>query len=255
MQTDIRLFPQEIQKIIGSKPVEIDNVGRSGALVAFIGDELVLKRSEKGKLENAYLMQSFFHKNALAPEAVYYASQDYDYLVSRRAEGKSAIDPENRKHPKRLAHALGEFLLRIHSVDAASCPVKNVMDVQLQAFESAVTKNEGVYERVSSYVKIETISEACAIVQNALPDFQNDVVLHGDYCLPNIMLADFKGKHVIDTGEGGVGDRHFDLFWGLWSLAYNLKTDAMREEFLASYGKNRIHEDMITACGCLCLPI
>ena len=78
MQTDIRLFPQEIQIIIGSKPVEIDNVGRSGALVAFIGDELVLKRSEKGKLENAYLMQSFFHKNALAPEAVYYASQDYD---------------------------------------------------------------------------------------------------------------------------------------------------------------------------------
>jgi len=48
MQVEKSLFPAEIQKIILDRPVYSDNVGRSGALVAFIGDELVLKRTEKG---------------------------------------------------------------------------------------------------------------------------------------------------------------------------------------------------------------
>ncbi len=255
MQVDKSIFPTRIQAIIGSKPVESDDVGRSGALVAFIGDELVLKRADKGKLQNACLMQSFFYKNGLAPEVVLYDSDDFDYLISRRAEGKSAIDPENMKEPRRLASALGEFLLKIHSLDVSSCPVKNVMDVQLQEYDRAVLRNEGLYEHISNYIKIETIDKAKEIVLKSRPLIQSDTVLHGDYCLPNIMLSGFKGKHIIDVGEGGVGDRHFDLFWGLWSLSYNLKTDAYRDDFLSAYGKNRIEVDLIRTCGCLCALI
>lgn len=255
MQVDKSIFPAEIQKIIGSMPVESDDVGRSGALVAFIGDGLVLKRADKGKLLNACLMQSFFHKNALAPEVVYYDSDDYDYLVSVRAEGKSSIDPENMRNPKRLAHALGEFLLKIHSLDVSACPVQNVMDIQLQEYDQALSRSEGLYEHISGYLKIETIDEVRKTVESARPHFRPDTVLHGDYCLPNIMLSDFQGKHVIDVGEGGAGDRHFDLFWGLWSLSYNLKTDLYRDEFLSAYGKNRLDEDLIHASGCLCALI
>ena len=255
MQMEKSMFPGEIQKIISDRPVYSDNVGRSGALVAFIGDELVLKRAEKGKLENAYLMQSYFCKNALAPEIVFYDSLDFDYLISRRAEGKNAIAPENLQDPKRLAAALGEFLLKIHSLDASSCPVKNVMDVQLREFDRAVIRNEGIYKHVSDYVQIDTIDEIRKTVENARPHFLNDTVLHGDYCLPNVMLSGFEGKHVIDVGEGGTGDKHFDLFWGLWSLSYNLKTDAYRNIFLDAYGKSRIQEEMICAAGCLCALI
>lgn len=255
MQVEKSMFPVEIQKIILDRPVYSDNVGRSGALVAFIGDELVLKRTEKGKLKNAYLMQSFFHKNDLAPEIVFYDSSDFDYLISRKAEGKSAIDPENMNNPGRLASVLGEFLLRIHSLDVSSCPVKDVMGVQLQEFDRAVLRNEGLYKHISDYVQIDTIDEIRKIVEIARPQFRNDTVLHGDYCLPNIMLSGFKGKHVIDVGEGGAGDKHFDLFWGLWSLSYNLKTDAYRDRFLDSYGKSRIENELITAAGCLCAPV
>ena len=37
------------------------------------------------------------------------------------------------------------------------------------------------------------------------------------------------GVFVLDLGAAGRGDRHFDLFWGRWSLQYNLKTDRHRE--------------------------
>ena len=45
------------------------------------------------------------------------------------------------------------------------------------------------------------------------------VVMHGDYCLPNLILSDARLSGFIDLGNGGVGDRHCDLYWGLWALA------------------------------------
>ena len=249
------VFPEEIQKIIGNSPVETDDVGRSGALVSFIGNDLVLKKTPKGKLQNAYHMQSFFHRHDRAPEVVFYLSEDFDYLISEKALGKSAIDKENLRRPAALAGALGEFLLKIHSLPIESCPIKNLTGNLFEEFDRSVQRNEGLYQHIADYIHIRSVSEAIAAVESSRGRLKNDTVLHGDYCLPNVMLENFAGKHVIDVGEGGVGDRHFDLFWGLWSLSYNLKTDAYREDFLTAYGKNRIENDLIYACGCLCSPI
>ncbi|MBQ6715418.1 MAG: phosphotransferase [Clostridia bacterium] len=255
MLIEKNIFPEEIQKIIGNKAVETDDVGRSGALVAFIGSDLVLKKAPKGKLHNAYRMQSFFYDHDLAPEVVFYLSDDSDYLISARASGKSAIDKENLKFPARLAGAMGELLLKIHSLPIEKCPVQNLTDNLYEEFDRSVQRNEGLYQHIADYIGLHSLPEAVATAEKARSLLKNDTVLHGDYCLPNIMLENLTGKHVIDVGEGGVGDRHFDLFWGLWSLSYNLKTDAYRESFLSAYGKTRIENDLIYACGCLCAPI
>ena len=78
-----------------------------------------------------------------------------------------------------------------------------------------------------------------------------DTLLHGDYCLPNIMLTDWQFSGFIDVGNGGVGDRHVDLFWGTWTLNFNLKTDRYRDRFLDAYGRDVIEPgmmDLIAAC-------
>ena len=41
-----------------------------------------------------------------------------------------------------------------------------------------------------------------------------DVLLHGDYCLPNLIMRDFQLEGFIDLGYGGIGDLHYDLYWG-----------------------------------------
>jgi kanamycin kinase len=71
----------------------------------------------------------------------------------------------------------------------------------------------------------------------------DDVVIHGDYCLPNIILKDYKLQGFVDLGYGGVGDRHWDLFWGIWTLKYNLKTDKYKNIFLDAYGRNEIDSE------------
>ena len=74
---------------------------------------------------------------------------------------------------------------------------------------------------------------------------QGKALLHGDYCLPNIILNDWKFSAFIDVGDGGVGDRHIDLFWGAWTLFFNLKTQAYRERFLDAYGRDQVNEELL----------
>ena len=53
----------------------------------------------------------------------------------------------------------------------------------------------------------------------------------------------------IDLGEGGLGDRHFDLYWAMWSLGYNLKTEAYAGRFLDAYGRDRVDEARMDVCA------
>ena len=61
------------------------------------------------------------------------------------------------------------------------------------------------------------------------------------------MLDDFRFSGFIDVGNGGVGDRHIDLFWGAWTLRFNLKTDRYRERFFDAYGADKINKELIRA--------
>ena len=72
-----------------------------------------------------------------------------------------------------------------------------------------------------------------------------DTLLHGDYCLPNIILDDWKFSGFIDLGNGGVGDRHVDIFWGIWTLFYNFKTFDYTKRFMEVYGKDKIDTDTL----------
>jgi kanamycin kinase len=48
----------------------------------------------------------------------------------------------------------------------------------------------------------------------------------------------------VDLDSGGVGDRHFDLYYGQWSLEYNLKTSKYNSRFLDAYGRDKIDDKM-----------
>ena len=59
------------------------------------------------------------------------------------------------------------------------------------------------------------------------------------------MLVDWRLSGFIDLGAGGVADRHIDLFWGAWTLGFNLGTDKYRARFFDAYGRDKIDPDKI----------
>ena len=59
------------------------------------------------------------------------------------------------------------------------------------------------------------------------------------------MLDDWNFSGFIDLGGAGVGDRHVDLFWGVWTLEFNLKTNRYRSRFIDAYGKSLVDEEKL----------
>ena len=59
------------------------------------------------------------------------------------------------------------------------------------------------------------------------------------------MLDSWKLSGFVDVGNGGIGDRHIDVFWGIWTLWFNLGTDKYRDRFIDAYGRDKIDENIL----------
>jgi kanamycin kinase len=55
-----------------------------------------------------------------------------------------------------------------------------------------------------------------------------------------VILQNWSFSGFIDVGHGGIGDRHIDLYWGCWSLLYNLKEERWCSRFLDAYGRQDV---------------
>ena len=210
-----------------------------------------LKRAPKGSLKSEAEMTRYFHTKGLGAEVVSYVSADCDYLLSTRVPGEDCTYATYLENPERLCDLLAQCLRSLHEIPYDGCPVTNRMDVYMQTVRE--NRKKGVFD--PSFFEGEgnaTNAEAVyRVAQKGETLFQNDTLLHGDYCLPNIMLNDWRFSGFIDLGQGGVGDRHVDLFWGAWTLNFNLKTDRYRARFFDAYGRDRIDPERLrTVAAC-----
>lgn len=67
-------------------------------------------------------------------------------------------------------------------------------------------------------------------------DPTHTTVIHGDFCLPNIILHRSRVSGFVDLGQVAVGDPWEDYAWCLWSLSYNLKTNKYSQRLLDKLG-------------------
>lgn len=63
----------------------------------------------------------------------------------------------------------------------------------------------------------------------------SNVLVHGDYCLPNVLVHEGKLSGLVDVGGAGLGNPEDDLAAGVWTLQYNYGKGFGRA-FLEAYG-------------------
>jgi kanamycin kinase len=62
-----------------------------------------------------------------------------------------------------------------------------------------------------------------------------NVLIHGDYCLPNVLVEEDRLSALVDVGGAGLGSPEVDLAAGVWTLQYNFGK-GFASEFLDAYG-------------------
>ena len=214
------------------------------ARVLFIdrGCGYFLKSAPLGTLQKEAILGRYFHQKGLtAPVLAYFTENDRDWLLTERVPGEDATHARYLEQPRRLAALSGELLRRLHDMDGSDCPVSD----RMTDYFALAEKNylSGQYDL--SYGDFATAEEAWGVLCEGKAFLTGDTLLHGDYCLPNFLLDDWHFSGFIDLGNGGVGDRHVDIFWGIWTLEYNLKTNRYRDIFIDAYGRDRVNEDAL----------
>ena len=233
-------LPREIRSFVSGATV-YDSSCSPDARVYFIDREngYYLKRSGKGQLEKEAEMTGYFHTKGLGARVLSYLSGESDLLLTSAIPGEDCLHQRYLSDPKRLCDTLAQELRKLHETDCSGCPVPDRTADYLAFAETNYRTGHYDSSHFPDSFGYASAEEAYAILSEGKDALQGKVLLHGDYCLPNVILKDWALSGFIDVGCGGVGDRHIDLFWGVWTLGFNLKTDRYRDHFLDAYGRDK----------------
>ena len=240
-------IPERLLPLLLGAPVW-DSSCSPEARVLFIEREggLYLKSAALGTLAREAQMTRFFHSRGMGTEVLdYFTEEGKDWLLTAAVKGEDLTHEFYTSEPKRLCDALAERLRLLHECSTEGCPVPDHTAEYLA--RAAKNHREGNYDASLfpdnwGYTSPE---EAWAVLEKQGDLLESNTLLHGDYCLPNVMFSGWEFSSFIDVGNGGVGDRHVDLFWGAWTLSFNLHTDAYRDRFFDAYGRDRVDEDKL----------
>lgn len=248
-------FPIEIQTyFIEAAVTVVKKTARSSVYhMKNQSHDVFLKVTPKEQMQREAIMTSYLHHKGICPSVLHYSSNDTnDYLVTERIPGSHAASDEFIAQPEHLCDVFAESLLHLHQVQHTDCPLTNGLDEMFNRAEYRYREEKAEKSLLlyMGYTSIETAyQDMVFLYKHAIED---KVIIHGDYCLPNLILQNNKrnGRY-IDVGYGGVGDRHYDIFWGLWSLQFNLKSTDYANRFMKAYGQHLIDQNRLRLCGLL----
>ncbi|MBQ4409708.1 MAG: aminoglycoside 3'-phosphotransferase [Firmicutes bacterium] len=216
------------------------------------GEGFFLKKAAEDALKTEARMTEYFHSLRLSAEVLYYgAFEGFDYLLTRRVPGEDCTDPRYLAHPKRLCDTTAALLRALHETDAKDCPVPDRVQTYTDSVKRGFDGHAYESDLFRGLWEFGSFEEAKRTAEEGMPRLKKDVLLHGDYCLPNIILDDWKLSGYIDLGSGGIGDRHIDVAWGIWTLNFNLGTTEYMDRFLDAYGRDVIDPEMLRAVAAM----
>lgn len=234
-------IPKEISLFVENHKY-VDVSCRSNSKTYHFDNDMFLKIDNANELKKEYQMATIFHKLGIGPKVIKYVSKEKDYLLTEEVKGYDLRLMTNE--PERLCIVLAESLKKLHSMNTTNIPVSSRYERYIKSINGTI---DGGYYDTSFLLNNKSMSkeEAWNKMQKGKHLLKCDTFIHGDACLPNIMADTNNNALFIDTGLSGLGDRHIDIYWALWSLEYNLKTDKYNNLFKDTYGRDKIDEEMI----------
>lgn len=159
-----------------------------------------------------------------------------EWLLTDALPGIPASGLDLGVSPDRVVDLLAGGLRRWHGVPVTACPFDFRLKVALAHVKQRIQLGEIEAAR-DFHPEHQHLSIEAALdrLERTRPATEDLVVCHGDYCLPNVLIAGGEVVGFVDLGEVGVADRWWDLAVATWSLEWNLGP-GYEARFLAAYG-------------------
>ena len=218
-------IPDPIAAVLGSWAGTMDELGKSRAQVVLFEDYVLKIRPENDRdTEDTGILQWLAGK-APVPQVAAHAVQDgMDWLLMTRVKGKELCDPSVMGNPTLLLDCMAEALHTLWAIPAEDCPFERTVADHLANAEATI--RAGQFD--ASDCEPETFGPGGFKDPEALIEWlktnlppQDRVVIHGDFCLPNLFTDGKRFAGFIDVGKAGAGDRWADLALGWRSLKHN----------------------------------
>jgi aminoglycoside phosphotransferase len=165
-----------------------------------------------------------------------------EWLLAAALPGVNATDPALTADPPRLVPLLAQGLRRFHALEVEGCPFDGRLETTLATVRhrlaAGLMRQDGPPPPEHG---VSTPGAALDLLIRRRPPERDLVVCHGDYCLPNVLIEDWRVSGFVDLGALAVADRWRDLAVAIWSVTRNLGP-GWEDLFLESYGVPRDEE-------------
>lgn len=241
-------LPAEVMALVGAAEMVPVTIGRSDAATWHVirdeGDWFVKVQNEHhlatslaGEAERLQWLGAF----QSVPDVVACGTDgEREWLVMTALPGSDATRPEHGAEIERLIGALGVALRGFHdAVPVAECPFDASTATGIEQARARI--DAGLVDASDFELLYAGLSPSelfDMMLASGVPGDDDLVVLHGDFCVPNVIIHQGAVSGLVDLGRCGVGDRHRDLGIAARSIARNFGGHAVGL-FLDAYGIER----------------
>lgn len=233
-------LPDTMKALLHKKNFEMDSIGMSHSNIFNFENDLVLKAERKSEISNGeYQMMNWLKGKLPVPKVVdLYSDSTNNYLLMTKLNGRMASDLAPIENGETIAELLAKGLKKLWKVHIEDCPRVINLDYKL---ELALNRVENNLVDIAN-TEPETFGadgfanpmELYTYLQVNRPE-EEKVLIHGDYCLPNIFFENGEVSGYLDLGFCGVGDKWQDIALAVRSMKHNLAETGKIEHYPSAY--------------------
>ncbi len=237
-----------------------DKSGYSGNSVLIVKkdknneDEFVIKFSKSGNLYYEYIAYKYFYrKNYTSKPLKYFNLGEYEIMVTEKINLPTAGYYFNSY--QEIATFFGRKLRQFHDENLIK---QDFSELERELFQkkyevsfNEAMKNDVCLVYMVEYMGYDNIDEMKKyLIKNKEILYHNLTLVHGDFNPNNIFINSDQNIKMIDFGDAGFCNRHYDIFWTMFMIIIfsgilkdKEKIRECEKIFLESYGLDKVIEE------------
>ena len=246
-----------LKELLNTRSI-LDKSGYSGTSTIIVPKRGQLSgyciKFSENSLEEEKILLNLFNRYGLTSRVIDYIRDSEDILITESIDYPLAL--ESISDYIELAKFMGKTLRNFHDIkwekELTQEEQKVLENHGKRIITNSLEHSEGL-EYMAAYQEDYDYNRMLEYIRENKEDYQLDVIIHGDFNPRNVFA--YKGNFMgfIDVTDAGYGDRHYDIFWTMWTialysgiLANKEKVQECERNFLESYGYDMINEKRLT---------